>query len=1201
MKGVFTMKIYHIIIIALIVLSMSYAKDGDVVINFPGAVHHYAGVGSCPYGYGVQNTTSDGVDCILLNGTVNINATKPGTCPAGYAVQNTTSGGVECVLISFTETDPISSPRVSALNDSKCDIGTCPAGYVLQNCTAHSFQCVLLPTFTSSVEIDQNVNTTGSPSWQYATAKEFIASVSYQNITGLQTSMVSYYTFDNDTIRPGLVLDTLNRHNITQGAGTVTNRSGLINNAVNFNGQASGMGSINDFNLSSNWTINAWLKIGTFPTVVNRYFMGNAFSACWDFRVGTYSNNETLRVSYQACGSTLMTIPEVFNSSWVMYSITTNETNTSLYMNGAYRESFMNEVYPAGFDKIFYLGGAGGTVQGWNVTFDEMGLWNRSLTSSEITSLYNSGNGLSFPFQAQLSNKTILTYEAWNNNNTGIGVNATSIGVDVNGNFISWTDLTNNNTYFQYPVRFPGSVICNMTDCYSVSDMLNQTNTSGYVPYNGATNNLNMGANRGINAKNISTTDLMKCIITSVYGESSIEFSKQANYPAIYANMAGTYTTVSFDGDSMVVSRGVSTYGNVWSTADTGTYDLGKSTKYWNNTYSKNFIGNGSRLTDVCLSNGSNCVAVGNTSFNQSLTDTLYIKNISNIQLGSNNITTTGTGTFGTSLTVKDPTPADVAILSYYTEGGGYLGKITLKDNKYLQGDVVLQNGAGYLDIVQGNTIYGFLIHRGALWGGQGITTNGDFAISASGTTKGIQFFSNNFNSGAPTQATSALEILNNNMVMRAGGNFTTTGTGTFGSTYQAVLGNDLGATSGRFDDGTNHVYIANGNALYWDDGAYSSHMGGGVGFTSNDGTRTATLTDGTYAINAIGGIYNIGSDGSSLLTHDGARVLSILGIGGVYGATIGDGTSEVNIADGTYAINAGDGTYTFTMGGSAYAGTFTDTSSHSVSMADGNTALYATDGTAVANLAYNGYAGTFENTPNSVYLASTTYAITEVGDILYDGSAGVDDTYDDGTDTQITFTNGGATAISTAYDISLMKDIEYLNKDVDNKLKLVPVKFKWNTEGLNQFSNSSTKTDYQIGYIAQDVQKFYPDCIVQDKLKQMQTTTRIMNKTGEKIEITKAQAFETIQEPIKAKVNTTCHKLDSTIYNCTKEIATQTTKTITKLKKGVEFDKYTGKFYTKEIIQEEQINRKQVDTATAVLNYNKNCLNAYIYAETLK
>lgn len=55
---------------------------------------------------------------------------------------------------------------------------------------------------------------------------------------------------------------------------------------------------------------------------------------------------------------------------------------------------------------------------------------------------------------------------------------------------------------------------------------------------------------------------------------------------------------------------------------------------------------------------------------------------------------------------------------------------------------------ASYLDIQQSHPYYGFLMHKGSVWGGQGIQgTNNDFVISTGTTTQDIVFNGGNFQS----------------------------------------------------------------------------------------------------------------------------------------------------------------------------------------------------------------------------------------------------------------------------------------------------------------------------------------------------------------------------------------------------------------------------------------------------------------------
>lgn len=233
-------------------------------------------------------------------------------------------------------------------------------------------------------------------------------------------------------------------------------------------------------------------------------------------------------------------------------------------------------------------------------------------------------------------------------------------------------------------------------------------------------------------------------------------------------------------------------------------------------------------------------------------------------------------------------------------------------------------------------------------------------------------------------------------------------------------------------------------------------------------------------------------------------------------------------------------------------------------------------------------------------------------------GSSGVTDTYDDGVDTVITFTSGLATGISTAYDEILMTNITYSGSNYATEL--TPINFYWNAQGLKQFPNTLNKTGLQTGYKASDVEQFYPECIVNEKLKQfgyvnktklesyITTEQRQINKTYEiKTEIKKEDAFaEKIEQPTKI-INTTCYDYNLKLYNCTKTIndTIKASVVTSVLKNGVMFDKFTGKYYINveainttytniNVTKMRNVSYQVYEPKTTLINvktYNRNCL----------
>ena len=80
--------------------------------------------------------------------------------------------------------------------------------------------------------------------------------------------------------------------------------------------------------------------------------------------------------------------------------ITLKKTGTTweIFKNGVSKENIIHISGTAQTDFRFGNRGAGGDVFGLSANLDEFGIWNRALSNTEITDLFNGGTGLSYPF-----------------------------------------------------------------------------------------------------------------------------------------------------------------------------------------------------------------------------------------------------------------------------------------------------------------------------------------------------------------------------------------------------------------------------------------------------------------------------------------------------------------------------------------------------------------------------------------------------------------------------------------------------------------------------------------------------------------------------------------------------------------------------------------------------------------------------------
>lgn len=211
-------------------------------------------------------------------------------------------------------------------------------------------------------------------------------------MTTLLNGLVAYYKLDETS---GATLsDVTGTYPITH-SGTTLNQTGKIGKAITINA------TINNFNigyLGTNSSINFWHKYNSgtpslgsifeIPVTSNRYHQ-----LLIDFNTST---NKYYFNSFSQCIGTSYsyTITDAINpSNYNMVTVTWDSSSFYVYVNGVYNGTFTK-------------GSAGScNATNWrmgrytNQNYDEIGIWNRTLTSDEVSLLYNRGFGLTYPFE----------------------------------------------------------------------------------------------------------------------------------------------------------------------------------------------------------------------------------------------------------------------------------------------------------------------------------------------------------------------------------------------------------------------------------------------------------------------------------------------------------------------------------------------------------------------------------------------------------------------------------------------------------------------------------------------------------------------------------------------------------------------------------------------------------------------------------
>jgi hypothetical protein len=213
----------------------------------------------------------------------------------------------------------------------------------------------------------------------------------------LSDNLVHYYKFDESS---GNASDSVGSVTLTN-VGTVPYASAKINNGITPNGSSSYMHSgsstvLSTAQLKSTWSVNFWLKrIGnpagaSYVFRINGETAADAYFIMYYYATGGYHINcgADAALTYTDTGNLDM-ITIVYNGAGtISYYINNNAgTGVSFTVGGA-----------ATTTNKFGIGNDPDTGAPFNAQYDEFGIWTRALTTGDISSLYNSGTGLQYPF-----------------------------------------------------------------------------------------------------------------------------------------------------------------------------------------------------------------------------------------------------------------------------------------------------------------------------------------------------------------------------------------------------------------------------------------------------------------------------------------------------------------------------------------------------------------------------------------------------------------------------------------------------------------------------------------------------------------------------------------------------------------------------------------------------------------------------------
>jgi len=220
----------------------------------------------------------------------------------------------------------------------------------------------------------------------------------------LTSGLISYYKLDGNST------DAVSSNNGTDTNTTYSTGNGKIGQGAGLNGTNSQISLGDPSNLhNANFTVSFWMKSSSASGYQTPIVKGYT-AAPWTNPYVTFLMRLNWPTNFIEVGlsngstytsNTWSSSPISTTGVWYHMAFTYNGTTGTLYINGSSQGSFSYGTTLAYSSQPWLIGSdqsGSPSIEYFAGAIDEVGIWNRAITSTEVTQLYNSGNGLAYPF-----------------------------------------------------------------------------------------------------------------------------------------------------------------------------------------------------------------------------------------------------------------------------------------------------------------------------------------------------------------------------------------------------------------------------------------------------------------------------------------------------------------------------------------------------------------------------------------------------------------------------------------------------------------------------------------------------------------------------------------------------------------------------------------------------------------------------------
>ena len=215
-------------------------------------------------------------------------------------------------------------------------------------------------------------------------------SSSVYGVTTLTDNLVSYYTFDSDAT------DSLGINDGTNIGGI--NQESKINNGYEFNGTGANVDIPNITTISNalNYSVSLWYKTSDTSTERDLYHVIKTGTNKNHLKFGANNLYGCIYEGGYTCKSQATTDTASWHHVVVIWDATQNVM--TMYFDNV-SVSGTSTIGSPSSEGASIGGSADGLYEFFNGSIDEVGIWNRTLTITEVNELYNSDSGNQYPFE----------------------------------------------------------------------------------------------------------------------------------------------------------------------------------------------------------------------------------------------------------------------------------------------------------------------------------------------------------------------------------------------------------------------------------------------------------------------------------------------------------------------------------------------------------------------------------------------------------------------------------------------------------------------------------------------------------------------------------------------------------------------------------------------------------------------------------